>query len=101
MMFTGGEEGVQEELTELLTFRNQHRRFWAHRGIFDLESDPSEHLVIVRREIGSESVVSIVNTSSTEAVKLPAGYAKGWKGQISQDLEGVELKPFGFLMATK
>jgi hypothetical protein len=101
MMFTGGEEGVQQELTELLTFRNQHKRFWATRGIFDLESDSSGNLVIVNRVIGNESVVSIVNTSSTETVALPADYAKGWNIAISDNLNAGKLEPFGFMMATK
>jgi hypothetical protein len=101
MMFTGGEEGVQEELTELLTFRNQHKRFWATRGKFDLESDPSGDLVIVSRVIGNESVVSIVNTSSTSAVALPAEYAKGWNIAVSENLAAGKLEPLGFLMATK
>ena len=101
MMFTGGEEGVQQELTELLTFRNQHKRFWATRGIFDLESDSSGNLVIVNRVIGNESVVSIVNTSSTETVALPADYAKGWNIAISDNLNAGKLEPLGFMMATK
>jgi glycosidase len=101
MMFTGGEEGVQEELTELLTFRNQHKRFWATRGLFDLESDASGDLVIVRRVIGNESVVSIVNTSSTSTVELPTAYSSGWSVPVSQGLSGAKLQPFGFLMATK
>jgi hypothetical protein len=71
MMFTGGEEGVQEELTEMLTFRNQNQRFWATKGLFDLDSDSSGDLVIVRREIGNESVVCVVNTSSSATVALP------------------------------
>ena len=100
MMFTGGEEGVQEELTELLTFRNQHKRFWATRGLFDLESDASGDLVIVKRVIGNESVVSIVNTSSTSTVEVPTAYSSGWNVPVSQGLSGGSLKPFGFLMAT-
>ncbi len=101
MMFTGGEEGVQKELTELLSFRNQHKRFWATRGEFDLKSDSSGDLVIVRRAIGSESVVSIVNTSSSATVGLPAEYANGWNFAVSDNLSDGKLGPFGFIFARK
>jgi glycosidase len=101
MMFTGGEEGVQEQLTELLNFRNQHKGFWETRGEFDLDSDSSEQLVIVRRRLDNSEVVSIVNTSSSKTIKLPSSYASGWKVAISQNLKADELAPLGFLTATK
>lgn len=94
MMFAGGEEGVHDEQTGVLTFRNQHKRFWATRGVFDLESDPSGDLIIVTRVIGNESVVSIVNTSGSSTVALPSDYASGWNIVISSNVSaGFETLP--------
>ena len=99
MMFTGGEEGVESELSQLLTFRNNNRELWAVRGEFDTEADASGHLVIVRRKVHNHEAVCIVNTSSTMAVEIPSNYSSGWQNAFAEGLSGSELGPFGFLVA--
>lgn len=101
MMFTGGEEGVQKELSELLNFRNRHKDHWSTRGVFDLDSDPTGALVIVKRDVDGSELVWMVNTSAKETVKIPTEYSVGWTEEISQNLENGSLKPFGFLVATR
>ena len=84
-----------------MQFRNKHQKFWAVRGKFDTTSDPTGNLVIVKRLLGDETVVSIVNTSGSDVVKLPAEYASGWQVSVSQHLNAGELAPFGFLVAAR
>ena len=101
MMFTGGEEGLEKELSQLLSFRNSHREFWAVRGAFDTGADSSGHLVIVHRKVDDREVVCIVNTSGTTAVKIPKNYSSGWQNAFTHGLSASELGPFGFLVAQK
>ena len=101
MMFTGGEEGLESELSQLLTFRNAHRELWAVRGEFDTEADSSGSLVIVRRKVDDREAVCIVNTSGTMAVGIPHDYSSGWQNAFAHGLSGSELGPFGFLAAHK
>ena len=101
MMFTGGEEGIESELSQLLNFRNEHREFWSVRGEFDTDSDASGHLVIVRRRVAGREVVCIVNTSGKNAVALPSAYSSGWKNSLAHGLNGGELAAFGFLAAVR
>ena len=97
MMFTGGEEGIQEELAALLNFRNDHSAQWAQRGTFDTESDSTGSLIVVTRSANGKSVVSIVNPSSNK-VEVPSHYL-GWKVGPSQGLDGSSLEPYGYFMA--
>jgi glycosidase len=101
MMFTGGEEGLEKELSQLLSFRNTHREFWAVRGEFDTAADSSGNLVIVRRKVDDREVVCIVNTSGTTAVKIPKNYSSGWQNAFTHGLQINELEPFGFVVANK
>lgn len=97
MMFTGGEVGIQEELTELLNFRNDHSAQWAQRGTFDTESDSTGSLIVVTRSANGKSVVSIVNPSRNK-VEVPSHY-RGWKVGPSQGLDGSSLEAYGYFMA--
>jgi glycosidase len=101
MMFTGGEEGLEKELSQLLRFRNTHREFWAVRGEFDTSADSSGHLVIVRRKVGGHEVVCIVNTSGKTPVRIPEDYSSGWQNAFAHGLNANELQPFGFVVAKK
>jgi len=101
MMFTGGEEGLEKELSQLLSFRNTHREFWAVRGEFDTAADSSGNLVIVRRKVDDREVVCIVNPSGTTAVKIPKNYSSGWQNAFTHGLQINELEPFGFVVANK
>lgn len=100
MMFTGGEEGIEQELSDMLNFRNQHQEFWATRGQFDLEADPTGHLIIVHREVDGKHVVSVVNTSTDKKVAIPAAYA-GWKLGAQSGVSGSELEPLGYFFGSK
>ena len=97
MMFTGGEEGIEEELAELLNFRNEHAAQWSVRGTFDTECDSTGSQIVVSRSANDKSVVSIVNPSSKE-VEIPSKY-RGWKVGPSQGLDGTTLEAYGYFMA--
>lgn len=100
MMFTGGEEGIESELSGLLNFRNAHAAQWAVRGEFDTEADPTGDLVIVTRSSAGKDVVTVVNTSTSETVAIPEQY-RGWKVGPSAGIDGLSLKPYGYFMAEK
>ncbi len=100
MMFTGGEEGIEKELSDLLNFRNNHKEFWSIRGQFDTESDSSGHLIIVTRQVGDREVVSVVNTSVDKKVAIPAEY-QGWGAGAHSGVSGSELEPLGYFFASK
>ena len=97
MMFTGGEEGIEEELAELLNFRNEHAAQWSVRGTFDTECDSTGSLIVVSRSANGKSVVSIVNPSGKE-VEIPSKY-RGWKVGPWQGLDGTTLEAYGYFMA--
>ena len=100
MMFTGGEEGIEDNLSDLLNFRNAHADQWAVRGVFDTESDPTQSLVIVARSSAGKEVVTVVNTSTSETVAIPEKY-RGWKVGASAGVDGSSLRPYGYFMAEK
>lgn len=100
MMFTGGEEGIEKELSDMLNFRNKHQDFWATRGEFDLEADSTGHLIIVRREVEGKHVVTIVNTSTDKKVPIPAAYG-GWNLGAQSGVSGGELEPLGYFFGSK
>jgi glycosidase len=99
MMFTGGEEGIEEVLDALLSLRNTHRELWSKRGVFDTEGDTSGDLVIVRRDSGKKSLVTIVNMSGTESRPVPAAYTgAGWNQEWQVRASNSSLEPFGILV---
>ena len=100
-MFTGGEEGIETELSKLLEFRNSHRDFWSERGTFDTESDLSGHLVIVRRRVNDREVMCVINTSGNATVELPGEYSSGWDEAFAHNVGNGQLEPYGFLVATR
>jgi glycosidase len=100
MMFTGGEEGIESDLSELLNFRKTHQAQWATAGHFDTESDPTGNLIIVSRQAAGLQVVTIVNTSATDSVAIPDTYASWSKGPSNGRTEN-QLEPFGYLMAER
>jgi glycosidase len=97
MMFTGGEEGIETELSKLLEFRNTHRDLWSERGTFDTESDLSGHLVIVRRRVDDQEIVCVINTSGNSAVELPGEYSSGWQEPFAYNAANGQLQPYGIL----
>ena len=99
MMFTGGEEGIEEILNGFLSIRNKHRDLWALRGKFDTDSDSSGDLVIVRRENTSGALVALVNMSATNAHQVPAAYGQpDFNTALQIRASGDTLEPFGILV---
>ncbi len=101
MMFTGGEEGIEDVLTSFLRVRNTYRGMWAVRGEFDTESDSSGDLVIVRRTTTAGSLVTIVNMSAHEPRQVPSPYADpAWREEFQIRASGTTVEPFGILVLT-
>jgi glycosidase len=99
MMFTGGEEGIEEVLSGFLSVRNNHRDLWAVRGRFDTDSDSSGDLVIVRRENSSGTLVALVNMSATHARQVPAAYDQSaFSPALQIRASGDTVEPFGILV---
>jgi glycosidase len=99
MMFTGGEEGIEEVLNGFLSVRNKHRDLWAVRGRFDTDSDSSGNLVIVRRTNTSGALVTLVNMSGTNAQQVPAAYGQSeFSTALQIRASGDTLEPFGILV---
>jgi len=99
MLFTGGEEGIEETLQGLLNFRNSHRELWAERAQFDTDSDPSGNLVIAKRSTPGIESLCIVNLSASETVTLPTHLTTGWEVAVSEGLDGTHLAPYGYAYA--
>lgn len=100
MMFTGGEEGIEEALGQLLTFRNENKVFWEVKGRFDTHSDPTEQLIIVTRTLGNKQVVSVVNTSTDKKAHLPVGY-RDLSPEVQNGVSKDELEPLGYLFSSR
>jgi hypothetical protein len=96
MMFTGGEEGIEGRLEEILQFRNSNPDAWKSRGQFDTNADGSGKLIIVKRHSQSGSIVSIVNSSPNLVVDVPRQY-RDLKVQIKNRFNGQKLEPLGYL----
>lgn len=101
MMFTGGEEGIEPLLEELLRARNTHLDHWSTRGVFDTESDQSGDLLIVRRVANDTEFVSVVNLSSTQRQALPASLSEGYQAVVSESVADGQLAPYGIWWAEK
>jgi len=100
MMFTGGEEGIEEALGGLLNFRNDNKDLWEVKGLFDTESDPTEQLIIVTRTLGNKQVVSVINSSTDKKAQLPESY-RGLSSEVKNGVNIDELEPLGYLFASR
>jgi glycosidase len=101
MMFTGGEEGIDDVLRHFLRLRNTHRDMWSMRGDFDTESDPSGDLVIVVRQTTASTLVTVVNMSATHTHPLPDTYrGNRWNTQFQIRATGDAVEPFGVVAVT-
>jgi hypothetical protein len=102
MMFTGGEEGIEDVLHGFLSLRNSHRDLWATRGVFDTDSDSSGDLVIVRRDGANTSLVTIVNMSGGESRAVPQQYStEQWQEKWTVRAENRTLQPYGIVVLAK
>jgi hypothetical protein len=100
MMFTGGEEGIEQELAGLLQFRNTNKDLWETRGEFDTESDSTGQLIIVNRKRGDKEVVSVINTSTDKKAQVPEKYL-GWGSGVQSGVNGKELEPLGYFFVSR
>lgn len=97
MMFTGGEEGIDGELELFGSLRARRPDLWASPAEFDVESDPSGDLYIVRRG-GDDGIVVIVNATGTTDVALPEAYAQGWSPLTPSGTADGTLAPGEYLI---
>ena len=101
MMFTGGEEGLEDALAGMLAFRNRHRDLWAKPVVFDTASNASGNLVIAHRENHRAKTLCVVNLSPTATEALPQAFDGSWKVSVAEGVDGHALRPYGFLYAEK
>ncbi|TDN91567.1 alpha-amylase family glycosyl hydrolase [Microbacterium sp. BK668] len=92
MMFTGGEEGIHDELALFGSLRARRPDLWASPAAFDVESDPSGDLFILRRG-GDDGIVVIANATGTTDVALPEAYARGWSPLTLSGISEEALAP--------
>ena len=95
MMFTGGEESLDETLQALLSIRNTHRDFWTISAAFDTADEHSADLFIATRTLGRNRVVHLVNLSGSTATAIPTGY-HDMSVLASSRYSANELEPYGF-----
>lgn len=100
MMFTGGEEGMEDVLSGALGLRKEHAHLWASRAQFDTTSDPSGDLVIAHRSGGTTELVCIVNLSGDER-EIPEAYVTGWNAQVATGVDGQQLAGYGIYWVTR
>ncbi len=100
MMFTGGEEGIEEALSGLLNFRNQNKDLWRVKGEFDTQSDPTGQLIIVTRTLGTRQAVCVINTATDKKAQLPGSY-RGLNSDVQNGVKKDELEPLGYLFASR
>lgn len=100
MMFTGGEEGIEDVLTDLLGFRNRHRDLWATPVRFDTTSNASGNLLIAHRDSDRAQTVCVVNLGDVTREKVPVDL-DGWTVSAQHGFNDGALDPYGFIFAEK
>ena len=100
MMFTGGEEGMEDLLEAVLGIRNSHQDLWAKRARFDTTSDPTGKLVLALRSDDERDLVCIVNLSNAP-VAVPAIYTKGYTPAFEVGFSSGTLDAYGIVWAMK
>jgi hypothetical protein len=97
MMFTGGEEGIESTLSEILEIRHSFAPLWATRGKFDSSSDPTGKIVIVERGSTSERLVALINLDPDRALPIPRIYVTGWSRLDGTDASDSAIRPYEFI----
>jgi len=100
MMFTGGEEGIEDVLTGLLEFRRRHRDLWAEPVKFDTQSNASGNVLIAYRTGHASETLCLVNLSDVSNEAVPVDL-DGWNLAFQEGLTGSVLEPYGFVFAEK
>ena len=102
MMFTGGEEGIEQELRLLNGLRRDRSEFWRKPARFDDESDHSGDLFIALRDGGTADLVVIVNITGDGSRTVPAEYSdESWVALGSSGYVSGELEANGYLVAVR
>lgn len=101
MMFTGGEEGLDDVLRDALAFRSRHKKLWASRVNFDTESDASGNLLIARRDVGETETLCLVNLSHSSSETLPKYCDDSWEYEAGERFSSNDIEPYGFLFASR
>ena len=102
MMFTGGEEGIEQELRLLNGLRRDRPELWQTPARFDDQSDASGDLFIAARESGAERLVVVVNITGESSRAVPPEYGdEGWVVLGSSGYASGQLQPDGYLVAVR
>lgn len=101
MMFTGGEEGIDDVLTAALAFRAAHSDLWATRVAFDTRSNPSGNLLIAHRGSTGNETLCVVNLSQDCAEKLPASLDSTWSIEAGERHSADTIESYGFVFASR
>ena len=101
MLFTGGEEGIDDVLSGALAFRTAHKKLWSSRVQFDTRSNASGNLLIARRESDETETLCIVNLSHDTAEKMPAALTKEWTTEVGERYSSDTIEPYGFVFASR
>ena len=101
MVFTGGEEGLDEVVSAALKFRSRHKDLWATRAGFDTTSNESGNLLIARRNSPELETLCVVNLSPDSGESLPDYYDDSWDIEVKQGHSGTRLEPYGFVFASR
>lgn len=102
MMFTGGEEGAEQELRLLNGLRRSRPDLWAAPIAFDTVSDPTGDLFIARRESEHDHLFVVVNLTGGGTVALPESLrSESWQVVGSRGYTGGELERNGYLVALR
>jgi glycosidase len=102
MMFTGGEEGIEQELRLLNGLRRSRPDLWATPLSFDTASDASGELFIARRTSDHDQLLVVVNLTGDGPAVLPDVLrTETWHVLGSRGYAAGELERHGYLVALR
>lgn len=102
MMFTGGEEGIEDELRLLNGLRRSRPDMWAQPASLDSLSDPSGDLFIASRRAERDELVVVVNLTGTSDTTVPSQLrGDSWQVLGSRGYSAGALSPSGYIVALR
>jgi len=101
MVFTGGEEGLDDVIRSALSFRLRHQKLWASRVKFDTRSNASGNLLIARRGDSDVETLCLVNMSHKSVEPLPDYCDSSWNFDAGERYSKSGIEPYGFLFASR
>ena len=99
MMFTGGETGIEEDLTRILALRHQRDELRQGAADFSAATFDDDAIFSVLRHIGQTGVLVVVNLSS-RSVGAAGEMHDGWR-VVDSRTQGpwhVQLDPYGLAL---